>query len=109
MQKPVDEPVATATLSLIAFAGCVAPFLPPFLERTVGSVLLMVFLGLCIAVTFVLHLVFVGIAARRANRSAALWIVLAIVFFPIGSIVGLIMFEWSRNERAHELLSKGVA
>src|SRR5665213_473257 len=99
MKKPADEPIPTAALSLVALAGCVVPFIPPFLERTQGSVLLMVFLGLCIAATFILHIVFVGIAAHRAHRSAALWVVLAIVFFPVGSVVGLILFQRFSNER----------
>jgi hypothetical protein len=109
MAKPSDEPIAAATLSLIAFAGCIVPFFPPFLGRTLASVLFMVFLGLCLAVAFVLHIVFVAIAARRAHRSAALWVILALLFFPVGSIVGLILFEWYRKDGSAPLVSKSVA
>jgi hypothetical protein len=108
MKKPADEPVPTATLALVALAGCVIPFIPPFLEHTRSSVLLVVFLGLCIAATFILHIVFIGIAARRAHRSAALWVILALVFFPVGSVIGLILFQRSSNEQAQRLLAKGA-
>jgi ABC-type transport system involved in cytochrome c biogenesis permease subunit len=108
MNKPADEPIPTATLSLVAMAGCVIPFIPPFLERTQGSVLLMVSLGLGIAATFVLHIVFFAIAAHRAHRSPTLWVVLALVFFPVGSIVGLILFQRFSSGRAQGLLAKGA-
>jgi hypothetical protein len=93
-QSPVTQAVAPAAVSLVAFAVCVGAFLPPFVERTVSSVPITVLFGLAIAVSFVLHVAFVGIAAHRAGRSAALWAVLTVVFFPVGSIVGLVLFEW---------------
>jgi uncharacterized membrane protein len=109
MAKPSDEPVAAATLSLIAFAGCIVPFFPPFLERTLASVLLIVVLGLCLTVALVLHVVFVAIAARQARRSAALWVILTVLFFPVGSIVGLILFEWYHRDGSAPLVPKSVA
>ena len=93
-QSPVTQAVASAAISLVAFAICVGAFVPPFLERTVSSVPLTIVFGIAIAVSFALHVAFVGIAAHRAHRSAVLWATLTVLFFPIGSIVGLILFEW---------------
>ena len=93
-QSPPTQAVASAAVSLVIFALCVGAFVPPFVERTVSSVPMTIAVGIAIAVSFVLHVAFVGIAAHRANRSAALWAVLTVLLFPIGSIVGLILFEW---------------
>ena len=93
-QSPLTQAVASAAITLVLFAVCVAAFLPPFLERTTSSVPLTIAAGLGIAVTFALHVAFVGIAAHRAGRSAILWSALALLVFPVGSIVGLILFEW---------------
>ena len=93
-ESPTSQAVASAAISLVVFAVCVGAFVPPFVERTVSSVPLTIVLGIAIAVSFALHVAFVGIAARRAGRSAVLWAVLAVLVFPIGSIVGLILFEW---------------
>jgi hypothetical protein len=49
--------------------------------------------------SFILHLVFVGLAAHRLGRSAWWWVVIALLTFPIGSIVGLILFEWFSEEQ----------
>ena len=93
-QSLVTQAVASAAISLLVFAVSVGAFVPPFVERTVSSVPLTIAFGIAIAASFVLHVAFVGIAAHRARRSAVLWAVLAILAFPIGSIVGLILFEW---------------
>ena len=99
-QSSVSQAVAAAATSLVVFAICVGAFVPPFGERTTGSVPLTIVLGLALAVSLVLHVAFVGIAAHRVDRSPILWAALAIIFFPIGSIVGLILFEWfSRQDR----------
>jgi hypothetical protein len=94
-----QQPVAAAAVSLIAWGACVAAFLPPFNAQTSTSVPLAVLLGLAIATTLVLHLIFVGIAAHRLGRSPAKWVAIALVTFPIGSIVGLILLEWFGEER----------
>ena len=97
-QSPTTQAVAAATISLLVFALCVGAFMPPFVNDTVSSIPLTVAFGIAIAVSFVLHVAFVGIAAHRANRSATLWAVLTVLLFPVGSIVGLILFEWFSHE-----------
>ena len=100
-QSPLTQAVASAAISLVVFAICVGAFLPPFVERTVSSVPLTIAAGLAIAVAFALHVAFVGIAAHRAHRSAILWSALAVLVFPVGSIVGLILFEWFSTQPSH--------
>lgn len=101
-QSPLTQAVASAAMSLVICVICIGAFLPPFVERTTSSVPLMVLMGLGIAVSFALHVAFVGIAAHRANRSGILWAALAALVFPIGSIVGLILFEWFSNQSGNE-------
>ncbi|HEY3634954.1 MAG TPA: hypothetical protein VGK95_07875 [Caldimonas sp.] len=72
----------------MVFALCVGAFMPPFVEGTVSSIPLTVAFGIAIAVSFVLHVAFVGIAAHRANRSAALWLFLPSFYFRSGQSSG---------------------
>ena len=104
MSLPMDisraqRPLAAAAVSLLVWGACVAAMLPPLGARARESLLLTILLGLAIAISLVLHLVFVGIAARRLGRSAAAWVALALVTFPVGSIVGLVLVEWFGEEQ----------
>lgn len=95
------KPAASAaSVALIALCLCVGALLPPFFDRVVAAVPLLVALGLGIAVSLVLHLIFVGMAARRLGRHALPWALLALLTLPIGSIVGLILFEWFAAQAA---------
>ena len=93
------QPIVAASVSLLAFGGCVAAFLPPLNQQTLESLPLTVALGIALAVSLILHFVFVGIAAQRLGRSVLGWVILALLFFPIASIVGLILFEWFSEEQ----------
>jgi quinol-cytochrome oxidoreductase complex cytochrome b subunit len=95
MNREATNAVTSSTIALLAFAGSVLQFIPPWLDTTVESVPRCIFFGIVIAVSIVFHFVFLATAARRVGRSATLWVILGIVFFPIASIVGLIMFGWS--------------
>jgi uncharacterized membrane protein len=97
-QSPITQAAASAAVSLVIFALCVGAFLPPFVAHTVSSIPMTAVFGIAIAVSFVLHIAFVGIAAQRAKRSAVLWAVLSVLLFPVGSIVGLILFEWFSHQ-----------
>jgi len=93
-----NRPIAAATVCLLVCGGCIAAFLPPLNETVLGSVPLVVVIGLTLALSIILHLVFVGIAAHRLGRSVPGWVAIATVTFPIGSIVGLVLFEWFSDE-----------
>jgi len=86
--------ISAAAISLFVFIASAACFLPPLNQYVLHSVPLVVLLGIAIAVSLILHFVFVGIAAQRLRRGVPLWVSLSVLFFPIGSIVGLILFEW---------------
>lgn len=92
--------VSAASTALLLCAVCVAAFIPPFQERVVGFPPLAVVFGVGIATTLVVHLVFVAIAARRLGRSAAGWVALALLTVPVGSIVALVLFEWTAQQQA---------
>jgi F0F1-type ATP synthase membrane subunit a len=89
-----QQPIAAAAVTLVLWILGVASFLPPLVKYTTHSVLLMIVAGLGIAVCLVLHLVFIGIAAKRLGRSPALWVIISLCFMPVASIIGLILFEW---------------
>ncbi len=101
MSSPSASRAVTASgFALLVWGACVLMFLPPFVQSTVQSIPKMALLGIAISCSLVLHLVFLGIAAKRAGRTPALWVLLAILLMPIGSIVGLILFSWFDEERA---------
>ncbi|SEN98718.1 hypothetical protein SAMN05428959_10432 [Duganella sp. CF517] len=94
-----QQPIAAAAVTLVIWIGCIASFLPPLVKHTTNSVPLMIVAGLGIAVSAILHLIFVGVAAKRLGRSPTLWVVVALCGFPIASIIGLILFEWFSDEQ----------
>ncbi len=97
--SPAQRPIAAAAVSLFAACAFVAALAPPLNRYTLDSVPLVVVLGVGIAVSVVLHLIFIGMAARRLGRSAALWVTVALLLLPLASIVGLILFEWFSDEK----------
>jgi hypothetical protein len=98
--NPVQRGIAASAFSLLAFGVCLAAFLPPFLSRTLQSLPMTILASLGIAASCILHFCFVGITAQRMGRSPGSWVALAIVSFPLGSIVGLIMLGWFNDEKA---------
>ncbi|HTD04386.1 hypothetical protein [Undibacterium sp.] len=95
----IQNAVSAATSSLVAFAICVAAFLPPASHTTLHSTMLTVIAGLGIGISCILHFVFVGLTAQRTGRSVALWVFLALISFPLGSIIGLILLSWLKDEQ----------
>ena len=93
-----QQPIAAATVSLIAWVLGVAAFLPPLNKYTLDSVPLMILAGVGIAVSLVVHLVFIGLSAQRLGRSPMLWVLICLCLFPLASIVGLILFEWFSDQ-----------
>lgn len=90
--------ISAAAISLFVFIASVACFLPPLYNYVSHSILLMIALGMAIGISVILHFIFVGVAAGRLGKNIVLWVTLSIVFFPIGSIAGLILFEWFSDE-----------
>ena len=97
-ETPAQRALTASTVCLAAAAGCVALLLPPLNERVFDSVLRIVLIGVTLALTMALHWVFLGIAARRARRSVAGWVSLAVLLFPIGGAAALILLGWFSSE-----------
>ena len=97
---PAKQPIAAAAVTLVCWIGGVACFLPPLLQRTLQSIPLMIVIGIGILVSMVLHLIFIGMAAKRLGRSPVLWVIITLCLFPIASIIGLILFEWFSENQA---------
>jgi CBS domain containing-hemolysin-like protein len=101
------QPIAAAAVTLVCSIIGIAAFLPPLVYRTTGSVALIMVAGIGLAVSTILHLVFIGVAAKRLGRSPAVWVIVAMFGFPIASIIGLILFEWfSENQAPAQGLDK---
>jgi peptidoglycan biosynthesis protein MviN/MurJ (putative lipid II flippase) len=93
--------VSAASVALIVFCVTTAAFLPPLNAHVLGNVALTVALALAIAASVILHLVFVAIAARKLGRSAGGWALLALVTLPLGSLIGIVWFEWALRTGAN--------
>ncbi|WP_373991337.1 hypothetical protein [Duganella sp. BuS-21] len=93
--------IAAAAVTLVLWIFGVAAFLPPLSHYTLQSLPLIIVAGIGIFICLVLHLVFIGIAAKRLGRSPVLWVLVALCTLPLASIIGLILFEWF-SEQAKE-------
>ncbi len=87
---------ATALVVAVAVGMC---FLPPLVETTTASVPRTVAAALVLATAVLLHWSFVGIAARRLQRSVAGWVAMSVLLFPIGGATALILFGWFADEQ----------
>lgn len=101
--------ISAASLALLVMIFCIGAFVPPFSGRTLDSVVLMVAFGIGIAVCLVVHLWYVGVAARQLGRSAAGWVALALFTLPIGSIVAWIVFERAAAQGREQSAAGGTA
>lgn len=91
--------LSASTVALVVAVAGVALFLPPLVQATLASVLRTVATGLGLACALLLHWVFLGIAARRMQRSAVAWVGLSVLLFPVGSAAALILLNWLGDER----------
>lgn len=97
-ESPEQRALTASTLALVAAMVCIAMFLPPLVERTIATPLRSVATGVALAISLLLHWVFLAIGARRMGRSAAGWVGLSVVIFPIGSAAALILLNWFSDE-----------
>lgn len=97
---PAQRALAASTLALLVALGCIVMFLPPLVDHTVASVLRTVLVGLTLAGAIGLHWVFLGVGASRMARSVVGWVALAVLLFPIGGAMALILLGWFGDESA---------
>lgn len=98
-ETPAQRALTASTVCLAAAAVCVAFLLPPLNERVFDSVLRVVVISVTLALTLVLHWVFLGIGAQRMQRSVTGWLSLAVLLFPIGGAAALILLSWFSSEQ----------
>jgi hypothetical protein len=98
-ETPAQNALAAATVALLVACACVAFFLPPMLDRTLETVTRTVLVGVVLVTAQLLHWAFLGIAARRLERSVAGWVALSVLLFPIGSVMALILLTWLGEDR----------
>ena len=99
-ESPAQRALAASTAALLVCGGSAMLFLPPMLERTLESIPRTVLTGLVLAVAMLLHWVYLGIAARRMERSVAGWVGLSVLLFPVGSMAALMLLAWLCSEAA---------
>ncbi len=99
-ESPAQRALTASTIALALAVLGIVMFLPPMVERTLASVLRIIVTGCVIAVAATLHWVFVGIGARRMQRSVGGWVSLSVLLFPIGGAAALILLSWFSSERA---------
>lgn len=97
-ESPEQRALTASTLALVAALACIAMFLPPLGAGTVATPLRAAATGVGLAVALLLHWVFLAIGARRMGRSAAGWVGLSVVIFPVGSAAALILLHWFNDE-----------
>ena len=83
---------------LVLALACLAMFIPPLVQSTVSSPLRTTAVGVVLAVALLLHWVYLAIAVRRMQRSLLGWLALAVLLFPVGSAMALILLSWWGDE-----------
>jgi predicted ABC-type exoprotein transport system permease subunit len=100
--SPAQRALSASSLALALAVAAVVMFMPPLVDHTLGSWLRIVATALLLALALALHWVFLGIGARRLERSAPRWVALSVLLFPIGSAAALILLRWAgTDEPAH--------
>jgi hypothetical protein len=96
--RQASPALSASAVALLLFGAGVLMFMPPLVDETVASVPRSVLFGLVIASSLVLHFIFLGIALQRQGRRVGLWVGLSLLFFPVGSIVALVLLAWHETE-----------
>lgn len=99
-ETPAQRALAASTVALLVALACIGLLLPPLVELTVASAPRVAAVALVLACALCLHWTFLGLGARRMARSAAGWVGLAVLLFPIGSALALILLHWFSDEGA---------
>jgi hypothetical protein len=97
-ESPAQRALTASTVSLAVALACLVMFLPPWVDQTLSSVLRTVLTALVLALSVLLHWVFLGIVARRMERSTGGWVGLSVLLFPIGSAAALILLSWLAHD-----------
>jgi hypothetical protein len=97
--QPAARAMTAAVVSLVAFGACFYMLLALTVDEALPPVPKIVLAAVGMASSVVLHLVFVALAAQRLQRRPWVWVLIALLGFPVSSIVGLIMLAFFEEER----------
>lgn len=100
-ETAIQSALTASALALVVAFGCAAAFMPPMLASTLESLPRTALLGVALGVAIPLHWVFLGIAVKRMGRSVARWLCLAVLLFPVGGVMALILLGWLGDEGRH--------
>jgi MFS family permease len=92
---PASNAAAAASVTILAAIAALGFLIYQASAEIEAQPHLIVLAAIALVSAMALHLVFVGLLARRTGRSPVRYVVIALLTFPIGSIVGLIFYEWS--------------
>ncbi len=106
-EDPAQRALNASTVSLVAAVASLLLFLPPFFERFLSSLALVVGNALLLATALLLHWIFLAVGARRMRRSVPGWVALAVLLFPVGGAAALIVLSWFSDEAAAAAPSTG--
>jgi hypothetical protein len=98
-ESPEQRALAASTVALLVALVSLGLFVPPLLNKVLGTPLHQVANALVLSGAMLLHWVFMGIAARRMQRSVLGWVGLSLLF-PIGGALALILLSWFNAERS---------
>ncbi len=95
---PAQRALAASTVALVVAVCATLLLLPPFSQRFLDGVAYLTGDAFVLGTALLLHWIFLGIGARRMQRSVAGWVVLAVLLFPVGSAAALILLTWFSDE-----------
>ncbi len=87
-----------SAVALVVAIGCLVLFLPPLVNTTVTTPLRAALTGLALAAALLLHWIFLGLGARRMQRSAAGWVGMAVLLCPIGGVAAMVLLSFFADE-----------
>lgn len=91
---PAQRAASAASNALLAFVACLAFLIFHASEADEVRPFIVLLCSLGLGVTGVLHLIFVGLLARRLGKRPAPWVVGALLTLPVGSAVALVLYDW---------------
>lgn len=97
-ETPAQRALNASALALVVAVAALLLFMPPFFERYLSAVALIVGDALVLSTALLLHWVFLAIGAHRMRRSVPAWVVLAVLLFPVGGAAALILLSWFSDE-----------
>jgi uncharacterized membrane protein len=102
MKPSVKSAIESAALALLISMVCLWFLISGNRAAFTHQAATMAFLAIGLAVSIVLHLVFVGFAVQRDGRPLGGWLALSVLLFPVGSIITLVLVGWLSAESERE-------